>query len=152
MESLLFFLQGIPESAGIVAVSLAVARVPLRWGRILLIGALLALLIFMIRALPFTFGLHTMVMLLLTVLFITKTTYTSLTKSFVAVFASALLLATLEILLHEFFFSLIGLETQKIVSDYLIWKLIGLPQAFLMLIVSILISWFYKPFESAWKK
>jgi hypothetical protein len=41
----LFLMQGIPESVGITGLSLALARIPLRWYRILAIGTIMALII-----------------------------------------------------------------------------------------------------------
>lgn len=67
-SSPLFFLQSIPESVGAFALSLALAKVPLRWGRVIVVGAMLSLIIFGIRATALPAGLHTVAALLFIVI------------------------------------------------------------------------------------
>lgn len=74
MEFGLFLLQGIPEMAGLIGLSLALIGVSQRWGRILLAGLLLAVLIYFIRLLPVTFGIHSLIGILLLSFLIIKTT------------------------------------------------------------------------------
>lgn len=148
---LLFLMQGIPESMGYVALSLALAGVPLRWGRIMAAGTVLCVIFFIIRALPVTFGLHTVAGMLLLAIFITKTTSVPPSKSFIVVFASFATLALLELTLCELFFKITKLDFQTTISNYLLWKLVSLPQAVLLIIIAVLISKFKKPVQGAWK-
>ena len=48
MSLFYFFVQGIPECMGMVAMSLAYARVPLRWGFIFIAGTFLAIVNYLI--------------------------------------------------------------------------------------------------------
>lgn len=146
----MFLLQGIPETAGVIALSLALLRVPLRWKRIIAAGTLLALILFAVRSLPFTFGLHLIVGLLLLVIAINKTTNISTTKIFVAVFVSFCSLALLELIMSEIF-TLAKLDINAIITgNYLLWKLLGLAQAFILIVSALLISKFRKPVENTW--
>ncbi|BAF59957.1 MAG: hypothetical protein HPY89_03125 [Pelotomaculum sp.] len=151
VKALLFLLQGIPEMMGILAFSLAFAGVPLRWGVIAAVGTVLAVIIYIIRSLPLAFGLHTAAALLLVTIIIAKTTCVPPSKSFISVFASFSILVTLELIIHEFFFFLTKQDPQAVISNYLLWKLIGLPQAFLMIILALLIARLKTPVEGAWK-
>jgi len=149
---LLFFMQGIPEIMGVVAFGLALARVPLRWGIIAVAGTSLTIIIFMIRSLPLSsFGLHTVAAALILALFIIKATRTTQLNSFIAAFASFTTLAMLELVINKSFISITNLDQQVFLSNYLLWKLITLPQAILMILFALIISKFKKPDKDAWK-
>lgn len=94
---LLFLLQGIPESAGIIACSLALARVELRWGVILTASVILTLFIYTIRNMPLTFGLHTVASILISAVFIAKATKVPPSRSFMAVLTGFVILAMFEL-------------------------------------------------------
>lgn len=137
---------------GAVALSLALAGVPLRWERVIAAGTVLCVIIFIIRALPFTFGLHTIVSIMLLVIFIAKTTHVLPSRIFITVFASFATLAILELTMYELFFAITGLDYHATKSNYLLYQLVGLPQALLMNIFAVLASRYKKPVQGAWKK
>ncbi len=151
LKFLLFLMQTIPESSGMIAFSLALTRVRLRWGIILSAGSVFAVIIYCIRELPVAFGLHTVVGMLLLAVFISKATKVLPSRSFAAVFACFALLALLEALMYEATTSLLNREIKDIMSDYLLWRIIGLPQALLMNIAAVLVSRYRKPLEGMWK-
>lgn len=150
-KTLLFLLQGIPELSGELALSLALAGVSLRWGIIVAAGTGLALLIYVIRLLPFTFGIHTVIGILIMILLIKIATRVKTTTCFIVVFATFATLAALEFFISELFFSVIKLDPQSVISNNLLWKLIGLPQAISMIIIALLVSKYKKPTEGMWK-
>ncbi|WP_449240629.1 hypothetical protein [Desulfoscipio gibsoniae] len=151
IQTLLFFLQGVPEITGVVACSLALARVRLRWGMILSFACILAVVIYIIRNMPVTFGLHTVISVLLCALFIAKFTKVPPSASFTAVFASYAILAILEITIYELFFSLLQTEVSQLIPDDYIWKLIGFPHAIFMIAIALAIAKYRKPLEGLWK-
>ncbi len=148
---LLFLLQAIPEMTGVIAFSVALAGVPLRWGIITPAATVLAVIAFVIRALPFTFGLHTVACLMLAVVFVAKATRVLLSKSFVAVFSSVATLAVLELVIHEGFFAVTKTDPQVYLANPLFWRLLGLPQALLMIVFALLAAKIKKPAEGMWK-
>lgn len=146
-----FLINGIPESIGLIALSLALVGVRFLWVRIILAGTVLCTVVFIIRALPVAFGLHTVVGILLLVVFITTTTRVPTSRVFMAVFASFVTLAGLEIIIYELFFAMTKLDFQAIQSNELLWSLVALPQTVLLIIIAVLISKFKKPVPEAWK-
>jgi len=150
-KSLLFFLQGIPEVTGVVAFSLAIAGVPLRWKVVAAAGTVLTVIVYIIRSLPLTFGLHTIAMTLLLALFITKTTWVAPVNSFVAAMSSVTLLMIVEWAINKLLFTIVGLNQQEVISNYLLWKLLGLPQDVVMLILALIVPKFKKYDKGAWK-
>lgn len=151
LETLLFFMQGIPETTGIVACSLALARVKLRWGVILAFSSVLAVVIYIIRNLPVTFGLHTVAAILLCALFIARVARVPPSTSFMVVFASFAVLLLVEVPMNELFIIILNTEIRNVISDYFLWKLTGLPQAILLITVALLTSKYRKPLEGMWR-
>ncbi len=148
---LLFLLQGVPESSGVIALSLALAKVPLRWGRIIATGMVLAVIVFFIRTSSFAAGLHTVAVLLFTVILITIATDVPPTKAFVVALISSIILAFLELIIHEIIFSLLKLEPQRVIENDVLWTLLGLPQAVIMILIALLTTRFLTPRQDAWK-
>lgn len=148
---ILTFMQGLIEVSGGIALSMALARVPLRWNIILPAGAVLTLIIFLIRSLPFTFGLHSVVTLLLIIIFMTKTTRVSPAIAFISAFTSFAVLATVELIIHEVTFTILGYEPQQIVADNIYWKLMGMPQAVIMILLALIVSKLRVSKKGAWK-
>ncbi|WP_104370733.1 hypothetical protein [Desulfocucumis palustris] len=151
LKLLLFFVQGIPESAGLVACSLALARVNLRWGVIWAVASVMTVVIYMVRSLPVTFGLHTVAAIFLSALFIARATRVPPSISFIVSFASFALLALLEVPMYELISSLLNKEVSNLMSDNYVWLLVGLPQVAIMIAIALLISKFRKPMEGMWR-
>lgn len=147
----LFLLQGIPESLGLIACSLALAKVKLRWRIILVVAFVFTLISCAVRELPVTFGLHTAVGILLVAVFITKTTRVTPSISFVCAFASFSVLALLEVLSYEMAEKLLQADINTIISDDLMWRMISIPQTVLLIIIALLIAKYRKPLEDMWK-
>ncbi len=150
MKLLMFFLQGIPESMGVVAVSLALAAVPLRWRIIATSGSVLALILFTLRSLPLTFGIHTIAGLLLVVIFLNYTTTVSTSKALLVSVITLGMLAIMEILVLEPYFALTHLTLEEAQSNVMQWSLLGLLQALLLNLVAILISVVRKEKKDEW--
>ncbi len=150
-QFLLFCLQGVPEIAGIVACSLALAGVKLRWGVILAFAGILVTVIYMIRHMPVTFGLHTVAAILLCALLIVRFTMVPPSTSFIAVFISSAVLGVLEVSVYELFLLLLNIEFSYFVFTPYTRMLIGLPHALIMIVIALVIPRYRKPLEGMWK-
>lgn len=150
-QILLFYLQGIPEMTGVVACGLALARVKLRWGVILAFACVLATIIYIIRSLPVTFGLHSVAAILLTALLIARFTQVPLSTSFIASFASFVLLALLEVSVYELVGRLLNIESSYLAFTPYTRMLMGLPQAIILIVIAPVIARYRKPLEGMWK-
>lgn len=144
-EVLMFLLQGIPEVTGLVALSLVMAQVPLSWTRALAVGTGLALIMLTVRALGFTVGFHTLAGMALLTVYLARVYRVSTVRSFAAAFSAFLVLALLELFCTRLVFAVLGLNGQVIAFDPVLWKLVGLPQAILMLLLAWLLSQYLKP-------
>jgi len=146
-----FILQGIPEMAGLVGLSLALAGIPLHWGRILTASTLLALVIYLIRVIPGAFGLHSIAGLLLLIYLMVRSTSIRPSVIIIAVFISYTILAVLEMTIHEAFFFFTNMELADIIPNHLLWLGIGMPQAVLLILFALLASKLKQPQRGAWK-
>jgi hypothetical protein len=147
----LFLLQGIPESVGLIGLSLALAGVSQRWDRILLAGTLLTIAIYLIRLLPVSFGLHSLASMLMQTLFMVKATNVALSRILISVFSSFAVLAMLEITVHEAFFFVTKLNPVEVINNYPLWEELGLTQASLLILLALLVARFKQPQKGAWK-
>ncbi|MGI5911582.1 MAG: hypothetical protein ACOX6E_03240 [Syntrophomonadaceae bacterium] len=147
-----FFLQSIPECVGLIAISLAVGRVPLRWGHILLGGIVVSIVTFIIRSFQFSFGLHLPIAIFLIFLLIYKSTLLAQSKIIIAVFSSFVILAVAELLISKTFFAITQMEPSQAFANTQLWSLVGLVQAILLMVIAVVIAHFRKPNEGAWKK
>ncbi len=150
-EVLLFCLQGIPEVSGIIACSLALARVKLRWGLILVFAGVLVMVTYMIRHMPVTFGLHTVAGILLIVLFIVLFTRVPPSTSFIVVFITYAVLALLEVSVYELFGRLLNIESSYFVFNPYTRMLIGLPHSLIMIVIALVIPRYRRSLEGMWK-
>lgn len=151
IQTLLFFLKGVPEITGVVACSLALARVRLRWRIILPFACILAVVIYIIRNMPVTFGLHTVISILLCALFIARFTKVPPSASFTVVFASYAILALLELSIYELTGKLFNIETSYLMSNHITQFLTGVPQTVIMIAIALGITKYRKPLEGLWK-
>jgi len=147
-----FFLQGIPECVGLLALSLALARAPLRWGHILYGGIFLTTVNYVIRSLPVTFGFHLPVVIFLIFLLITKFTTIKPSKAIVAILSSLVVFALLEYCISTAYFAVSHADPQQVIGNQGLWAIIGLFQAGIYNMIALAAAHFIKPTEGLWVK
>ncbi|MEN6460318.1 MAG: hypothetical protein ABFC94_02965 [Syntrophomonas sp.] len=152
MNTVYYFLQSLPESMGLIALSLAIAQVPLRWGRILIGGIIISVISYIIRTLPVTFGFHIPVMIFVLFLLIVKFTNVTPSRTVIAVFSSFFALAMLEYLVSSIFFACSHLDAQQSFANKGLWAALGITQDFILIVLALVIPRFLKPSEVAWEK
>ncbi|TYO96497.1 hypothetical protein [Desulfallas thermosapovorans] len=151
LQTLLFFTQGIPECTGLLACTLALVRVEIRWKIVITTAVVFTGIIYIIRNLPVTFGLHTVVAILIYAVFISKATRVPPSISFMAVFITVAVLLFVEARISELFRALLSNEITIMLSAYSLWQLTGLPQGILLIAGAILISKYRKPVDDMWR-
>lgn len=148
---LLILIQGTIEVSGLMALSLALAKAPVLWGRVIPVAILVTILIWLIRLLPVTFGLHMIVAMLIYIFFIVRTTHNTIPKAFVVVLASMTILAFLEMSINGIYFTLTKTTPEQVIANDLLWKLLGLPQGIILILLSLLVIRIIKPAQGMWK-
>jgi hypothetical protein len=146
-----YFIQSYLETFGIVALSLALASVPIKVKKVTIISLIVTITNISIRALPLTLGIHLVAGMLLIFLFFLRKTNVSAPKSFVVIFMSVFALGIIEFITHEILLSFTGLTFQDIAKNLVVWNLLGLSQAILINIAAFVIPIFLKPCKGLWK-
>lgn len=152
MNTFYFFLQGIPEGIGVTAISLAVARVPLRWGYIFMGGIIIPIVSYIIRALPVTFGFHLPVVIFLLFILMLKVTNLTPSRIIIAVFTSLATLSLLEYIVTSAFLGYTHLDYQSAMANEGLWAAVGVFQSGILNIIAFVVPRFLKPTEGAWKR
>jgi hypothetical protein len=129
---------------------MALAGCHLRWGRIMAAGTVITLIIYLIRLLPITFGLHTVAAMLLLALFIIKTTNAPATRIFLGIFAGCSILAILETAIFEAFVFFTKMDPVKVISNKLLWTELGMLQSFMLIFFAIAFAKLKPPEEATW--
>lgn len=151
MNIVLPLLQGILESMGIISCSLVLLRIPLLWQRISILAVVMTTIIYLIKAMPLTYGIHLLAAILCLFFYIIKATTASPSKAFLAVFASVVILSILELGIHEIIFTFSSLDPVTSMEDDTLWSKLGMVQAIILNLIALIISRFLKPVAGKWK-
>lgn len=149
---LLYFLQSIPETIGLITLALVLAKLTLKWDRIFIFSLALAVIIYIIKILPIATGSHLLVTIFLMFVFINLSTHVSAPRSFIVTFGSVVALALLDYLLHAGIILVTGLSIEELMKNQIIWTLIGVFQSLIFIAFALLIGKLRTLDEGAWKK
>lgn len=151
MNIFYYYIQSIPESMGLIALSLALAKVGLRWGRIFIGGVFLSILVYYIRSFHIGFGLHLPATIFVIFLAITRMTIVRPSRAIISVFSSLFILALLEYLINIAFLAYTHMEFKQALADKRLWALVGIVQDGMLFSIALIVSHFLKPIEGSWK-
>lgn len=147
-----FLVQGIPELTGTFALALAILRVPIRWLLVIPAAAVVCTAIYLIRTAGASFGVHTAFLLLSMVVLSCTATKAKLSSAFIAAFVSESILAIIESLNNTLFSHFFNLNISTLPdANWVLWKMIGFPQAVVLMLLAILYAKLKKPREGMWK-
>lgn len=136
-------LQGIPEEIAVITLAFVIARVPLKWYRILLIGILLAACAYVVRLFPIPFGFHTILLIFLLFVILSWFTKGDVGLSFMASSSTFLGLIILEFCCMSLFMHIFEFTPETLYNDLVIRILVGEPHVFLLLISAFLLNKLY---------
>ncbi|WP_068964716.1 hypothetical protein [Desulfosporosinus sp. BG] len=134
------FLQGIPEQTAVLTLALVIARIPLKWNRILLIGIFLAFCAYVVRLFPILFGIHTILLLCVHFIILTWITKGDAGLSFIASSSSFLVLVIFEFSCMSLFMYIYRFTTENLFDDLAIRIAVGEPQVLLLFISAFLLN------------
>ncbi|WP_221040059.1 hypothetical protein [Gelria sp. Kuro-4] len=143
----LIILQGLLEMTGTVGLSLVLARTQFSWKKAFLVGSGLFVVLQIVRHLPLFFGLHTLIGLLISTVYLIRCEKVSVARSFMAAFLSLFFLGLLEFAFNELFLSVLHISGEVVVTNPIRWALIGLPQGIVMILSAWGASRVMKPYS-----
>lgn len=136
--------QGIPESIGIALLAYVIAGVPLKKGRIVVLGLIYAFSAYFIRLIPATFGVHSIFLLGIMFIYLIKVEACSVLTALKAGLVSQVVLIVIETIFLSINMSLTGLPPEELLNNIILRIITGLPQATAMYLVAYIVYRFKK--------
>lgn len=140
---LALLLQGIPEQIAVITLAFVIAGIPLKRYKILLIGIFLAFCAYVVRLFPIPFGLHTILLLFILFIILTRLSKGDVSLSFIASSSSFLALVILEFSCMSLFMLIFGFTPETLFNDLIIRIVVGEPHVLLLFISAFLINKLY---------
>jgi len=137
-------LQGIPEQTAVATLAFVIAKIPLKWNKVLLIGIILAICAYVVRLFPIPFGIHTILLIILLFIALIKLGKGDFSLSLLASLLSFLALAIFEFACLSLLMPVFGLTPESLSTDSIKRIAIAEPQVLLLFIFAFLLNKFYK--------
>jgi len=136
-------LQGIPESIALVTLAFVIAKISIRWDRIILFGTGLAFCMYLVRQLPLPFGLHIIVNIILLFIVLLREGKGDFSLALISSLSSDLSLIILEAACTSLIINIFGVTLSNLSINSGIWILMGEPQVLLLFCLAFLLNKFY---------
>jgi len=140
-------LQGIPELTAEVTLAFVIARIPLKWNKILLIGIALALISFFVRQSSIPFGVHLFLLIILLFIALIWLGKGDFSLSLMASLLSVLALVIFEFVCLSLLMPVFGVTPETLFSNLVIRIVITEPQVILIFISAFLLKKFLQKKE-----
>ncbi|MDX9871249.1 MAG: hypothetical protein RBT41_02375 [Clostridia bacterium] len=142
MPFLSWLLQGIPESIGIAAVVYSFSSRQIRWKYPIFIGLIYAVFMYVIRLLPLTFGVHTVILIFILAILSTLIAKIDLRKAIINANIAIIILALSEIISVYIAVRMGGLASQDIIFTNQFYRIVvGMPPVITLYSAAILYSY-----------
>lgn len=113
---LALLLQGIPEQVAVVTLAFVIARISLKWKKIIVFGTVLALISYVVR-LFIPFGIHTILLIILLFIALTWLGKGDFSLSLIASLLSFLVLAIFEFVCLSLLMPVFGVTPETLFAD-----------------------------------
>lgn len=133
-----WLLQGIPESLALAAFGLALAKEKLEIRKITIMGIILAVFLYIIRLLPLTFGVHSILSMFSLALLLTFFIKIRFSRSLLYALIVIITLAAAETVFFSLIFSITGISYEELAKNIFLYIAGGWPQIILIFILALL--------------
>lgn len=133
-------LQGIPELTAEVTLAFVIARIPLKWNKILLIGIVLAFISYIVRLFPIPFGVHLFLLIILLFIALIWLGKGDVGLSLIASLLSFLALVIFEFVCLSLLMPIFGVTPETLFENLVIRIAITEPQVLLTFFSAFLLS------------
>lgn len=133
-----WLLQGLPEAIGIAALMYSVAGLGFRWRSLLPVGVLFGVTFYLVRWLPISFGIHTLLNFLFTIVVFRKATSCSLALAIRSGLAALATVVIGETVFLPLFVWASKLNLEEIYGNIWLRALSGWPNVLLLFLVATL--------------
>lgn len=137
-------LQGIPEQTAVATLAFAIAKIPLKWNKILLVGIILAICAYVVRLFPIPFGMHLILLIVLLFIALIWLGKGDFSLSLLASLSSFLAMVIFEFVCLSLLMPVFGVTPEILSTNTAIRIEITEPQVLLLFITAFLLNKFYK--------
>ena len=141
---IVLILQGIPEQTAVATLAFIIAKIPLKWNKVLLIGIVLAFCAYVVRLFPIPFGIHLILLIVLLFIALIWIGKGDFSLSLLASLLSFLALTIFEFICLSLLMPVFGLTPESLSTDSFIRIAIAEPQVLLLFMSAFLLNKFYK--------
>ncbi len=136
---LALILQGIPEQIAIVTLAFVIAKIPLEGKKIIPIGLVIAFSSYFLRLLPITFGIHTIIIMVLLFILLFKVGKSNINTSLIASLISFLTIIIVETICLSLLMPAFGVTSEILFTNTTIRILISLPQVLVLFVLAFIL-------------
>lgn len=142
-----FFLQGVPETAAVLFACFALAGYKIKARLLLPYAIFLALIVYLLRALPGFLGIHSIVGMILLTVMVHKVSKISLGKAFFIAVTVNFVLALVELLVLNILGVLFSYQLAYCPTEWdWLWLFNGWPQIIILFLFGYVVSKYLRPF------
>lgn len=141
---LVLILTGIPEQIATVVLAFILARVKLQWKKIFIMGTILAVSAYIMRTLPITFGVHTIVNIGLLIFLMHNFVKVDLTPAVISSIITYLILIIVETLIYLIVLPIFDIPMGLVADNISLRLLLGGLLVLILVIISIITNIFIK--------
>ncbi|AET69450.1 hypothetical protein Desor_4007 [Desulfosporosinus orientis DSM 765] len=135
--------QGIPEQIAMVTLAFVIAKIPLKWGKIILLGISLALITYVVRMF-IPFGAHTLLIMIVLFLALTILGKGELSLSLIASLTSILALVIFEFASLSLLMFITNGTPETLFANPLKRTIVGEPNVLFLFITAFLLNKYTK--------
>lgn len=143
-----FLFQGLPEAIASVALSFAILKQAFKWDLIIMVGAVYGIVIFLIRMLPISFGVHAIINVIILTMLLIKNINSRLPAIFFASLLNIIVVGIAEFIFNELILMFLNISFAEAYANKVLWIVLGVPQVFFVLGIALIINKFNKSKES----
>lgn len=133
-------MQGIPEQIAVVTLAFVITGIPLKWEKIIMIGIFLAFISYIVRLFAISFGLHTIVLIILLFIALTLLGKGDFSLSLIASILSFLTLVIIEVLSLSLLMPVFGVTPETLFTDPIKRIILGEPNVLFLFMSAFLLN------------
>jgi hypothetical protein len=129
--------QTIPECLALASLVVVLAERKLEMKKILFVGMGQAVVVYGVRLLPLTFGVHTIIFIIALAVFLHMATKANLSKCLLFALIAEIVLIVAEMAALGVMVYVIGLDLENILSNLFLKIIVGWPQIVIVLLIAL---------------
>ncbi len=137
LSPLFWLFQGVPELLALTALAIVLGGKKLEWKSTLTIGLALAVLVFLVRLLPVTFGIHFVIFLVILAALLHMRLKIKFSRCLLISLVAGLMLAVSETICVSLLTLATGIPYQQASEDFILQFVFGWPHIILLFLLAL---------------